>query len=248
VPRDYVRGSFVAAAERIGAPAPGLAAAFGFAPPAALDPADQTPGGGAWWRWFEAAERALHELGVPYVLVDDEGPLAADVPLLLAPTLADCPRATSDRLRAQLARGAAVLCGPVAPVRELVGGASLTAAPLPAPLAQPTVDALAAALGDAHVRPPAERVERLPLLDASGECVGLALVNRSHRDVPVGVALEGWSPPGRPRGRERTTKNEERSTVPWSDFDEPGAAHAVGTLAAGALRLLVPAPRRGGAS
>jgi hypothetical protein len=227
VPRDYVRGALAAAAELVGAPAPGLAAAFDFPPTAALDPADRTPTGGAWWRWFREAEHALHVLGVPYVLVDDEGPLAPDVPLLLAPTLADCPKATLDRLRTRVARGTAVLYGPVAPERELATGASADAGGLPPPLATPDVGALASALGEAYVRPAVERLERLPLFDGSAELSGLALVNRSHRDIPLGVALEGFAPP-----------------AAFHDLDEPGAAPAAGTLAPGAIRLLVPAPRR----
>jgi hypothetical protein len=255
VPRDYVRGALAATAELIGAPAPGLAAAFDFPPPAALDPADRTPTGGAWWRWFEEAEYALHALGAPYVLVDDEGPLAPDVPLLLAPTLAACPKATLDRLRARIGRGAAVLCGPATPEHELASGAAVDVTGFPAPLPSVDLDAVANALEDRHVRPPVERLERLSLFDATGELSGLALVNRSRRDIPLGVALEGWSPSGALPVSSRTPTSEPRprrdtAAVPPStppvlhDLDEPGAAPAAGTVAPGAIRLLVPAPRR----
>jgi hypothetical protein len=255
VPRDYVRGALAAVAGLVGAPAPGLAAAFDFPPPAALDPADRTPAGGAWWRWFEEAERALHALGAPHVLVDDEGPLAPDVPLLLAPTLADCPKATLDRLRAHVARGGAALCGPAAPERELASGVAVDADGLPPPLAAPDADALASALGEAYARPAVERLERLALFDGSGELSGLALLNRSRGDIPLGLALEGWSPSGvspaaprspNPEPRPRRDSAAEPPSTPslWHDLDEPGAAPATGTVAPGGIRLLVPAPRR----
>ncbi|MBI5500036.1 MAG: beta-galactosidase [Deltaproteobacteria bacterium] len=225
VPRDYVRGALAASAVLAGAPAAGLAAAFGFDPASALDHADESPGGGAWWRWLETAEAALQELGVPYDLVDDEGPAAIEAPLLLVPTLADAPRATLDRIRAQLARGAAVIVGPSTPCRELASGDNVPAG-LPAPVAVPTAALLAAALGAAHSPPPAPRLERSVLLDDAGAAVGLALVNRSPRELPLGLALDGVEP-----------------SLSWSDLDEPGCAAAAGTVPPGSVRLLVPGAR-----
>ncbi|MBI5489607.1 MAG: beta-galactosidase [Deltaproteobacteria bacterium] len=226
VPRDYVRGTLAAAALLAGAPAAGLAAAFGFDPASALDPADESPGGGAWWRWLESAEAALQELGVPYALVDDECPVAIEAPLLLAPTLADAPRATLDRLCAQLARGAAVLCGPASPRRELAAGDDVPAG-LPAPVAAPSAARIADALGGAHVPPPAPRLERSLLHDDAGAVVGLALVNRSPREISLGVALDGVELP-----------------ASWSELDEPGSAPATGSVPPKGVRLLVPGARR----
>ena len=75
------------------------------------------------------------------LLVDDEGPLPVDVPLLLAPTITDGPASVGERLGAQVGRGGRALCGPVA------SGAP-DAAGLPAPVAQPDAAMLRGALGE----------------------------------------------------------------------------------------------------
>jgi len=230
VPRGAVRGTLAAAAELLGPVAPGLAAAADFAPAEALDPDDTTAAGGAWWRWLVAAEHALQELGAPYVLVDDEGPLPVETPLLLAPTTTDLAPASLERIRAQLARGGRVLCGPAAATAGDL-------ADLPPAVPLPDAPAVAAALGDALPPTPVERLERSAFVDAAGDTVVVALVHRSTRDVPLGLALEGWPAPDAP-GR-----GDERHAAPWRDLDEPGAARAAGTLAPGDVRFLVPAGR-----
>jgi hypothetical protein len=232
VPRAYVRGALAAAGDLIGPLSPGLVSFLGFPPPAALDAADESPGGGAWWRWFEAAERSLQEAGVPYVLVDDESPETAEADLLVAPTLAECPRTVAERVRRQLEHGGRVLLGPVVPARDLATGEPLV--PWPGgvrPVGKPDAAAVAAALPaarDSSRRRAAGvpgHLERAPFVDAGGRVRGLALVNRSRRDVPLGPAAGDGD---------------------WRDVDEPGAARAGGAVAAGEIRLLVPAgPREG---
>ena len=255
VPRDYARGAFASSAALLGPPGPGFAGAFGFPPAGALAGDDRSPGGGAWWRWFEAAESALQELGVDYELVDDEGPLAVEAPLLLVPTLEDVPAATAERLRAQVARGAAVLLGPSTPRRELATGAELSPG-LPAPAALPTTERIADALGAARVAAPVPRLERSLHFDEAGAVVGLAVVNRSPRDVPLGLALEhlprayagrvgGPIASGQPTaGSKEPRTNSQEPRTAWSDLDEPGSAQATGSVPAGGFRLLVPGARR----
>jgi beta-galactosidase len=234
VPRSYVRGALAAAADFAGPVAPGLAAAAGFDPPAVLDPSAVAPDGGAWWRWLVAAEHALQELGVPYLLVDDEGPTALEAPLLLAPTLPDCPAALAAVLRRRLARGAATLVGPALPQHDLESGRPLEPLDGLVPVAEPAPALLAAALGSGFVRSPHERLERAPFVDAAGEPTGLALINHGAHELPLGLATEGLvagvghAGDGSPAGA-------------WRDVDEPGSLRATGSLAPGGIRLLVPA-------
>lgn len=234
VPRGYVRGALVAAAELAGPAAPGLAAAAGFDPPAVLEPADENPAGGAWWRWFTAAERALQELGVPYALADDEGPAALEAPLLLAPTLSDCPASLAAVLRRRAARGAPTLCGPARPERDLETGRPLEPLDGLRPAAAPEASTIAAALGTATARSPQGRLERALFVDAAGAVAGLALVHRGARELPLGLATEGLAPGPGADGSPATG---------WRDVDEPGSLGAAGSVAPGDVRLLVPARR-----
>ncbi|MBN1773973.1 MAG: beta-galactosidase [Deltaproteobacteria bacterium] len=234
VPRGYVRGALVACAELVGPVAPGFASAAGFDPPAALEPADEGPGGGAWWRWFRAAETALQELGVPYVLFDDEGPAAPDPPLLLAPTLAECPATLAALLRRRVARGATTICGPTRPERDLETGRSLEPLDGLPFLVAPTAETLGSALGTAFARPPRERLERALFVDAVGAPTGLALVHRGSRELPIGLATEGLAPGSGPDVDDGATEG-------WRDVDEPGLLRAAGSISPGEVRLLVPA-------
>jgi len=234
VPRAYVRGALAAIADLAGPVAPGLAAAAGFDPPAALDPADDGPTGGAWWRWFASAERALQDLGVPYVLVDDEGPGFPNVPLLLAPTLADCPASLAELLSRRAAGGAPTVCGPALPGRDLESSRPLApAADLRASMAPPDAASLADALGMPPPGRPPDRLERAVFLDAAGKPVGLALVHRGTRDLPIGPAVEE-------RAAERVPGGAGAPVVGWRDVEEPGLQRAGGRLAPGEVRLLAP--------
>lgn len=234
VPRGYVRGALAAVADLAGPVAPGLAAAAGFDPPGALDPSDDGPAGGGWWRWFVGAESALQDLGAPYVLVDDEGPGVPDVPLLLSPTLADCPASLADLLRRRAARGAPTLCGPVRPVRDLETGRPLESpVDLPAATVPPDAASLAAALGIPFRRGPHDRLERALFRDAAGELVGLALVHRGTRELPIGLAIEGLAAGPGPGGADPPAAG-------WRDVDEPGLQRAGGSIAPGEVRLLAP--------
>lgn len=234
VPRAYVRGALAAAVDLAGPVAPGLAAAAGFDPPAALDSADLGPTGGAWWRWFLAAESVLQNLGVPYALLDDEGPAHLDVPLLLAPTLADCPASLVELLRRRVAAGARSLCGPVRPEREIETGRPIELpAGLPVPVAVPDAPSVAAGLGLPPGRPPSDRLERALFLDAAGAPVGLALVHRGSRDLPIGLATEGLA-------SESGLAGAGAPGIEWRDVEAPGLERARGSVAPGEVRLLVP--------
>ena len=236
LPRSLVRAAMAASSAWLGPIGPDLLGAAGQPPPSAADPRDAGLAGGAWWRWLEAAERALDRAGVPYVIADDEGPLDPDpreTPLLLVPTADEIAPATLRRIRRHAEAGGIVVLGPAAPTRDLITGESVPALPSGIVVAEsPESDAAAAAIrGAARVEPDADGdvvVERVLLRERAepGPVGGLVATNRSRRTLPVArVAGEGR----------------------WRDLDEPGTAAAKGTVEPGATRLLVPADSRKGA-
>ncbi len=238
LPRDYVRAALGASASVLGPLSPCLPAALGFPPTLALDPADDDPSGGAWWSWFEAAERALEEAGAPWVIVDDESPVdvdAAATPLLLVPALAAAPAATLRRVRSHLERGGVVVAGPRRPVRDIATREPIAALPAAAVFVErPDVAVVTEALRAAGLAEaaPGDGVERRLLADPRGKAARGICTGPGDARAPRGVAIVNRSAGAVPAARAAPAGE-------WRDLDEPGVAPAGGVVRPGAIRLLV---------